>query len=138
MKLNKETLKQIIKEELESFLSEDVRDDEGRLDSASAHDLGSAYDMLGPINATTTVEEIKEMIIDAVGDNQDTVLFQLAMVLFKNPSVTAIQSAVDELGMSNEFKGHLNYAEKSAKSDAKRREREARAAERRAAMFGKN
>ncbi len=119
MKLNKETLKQIIKEELESFLSEDARDDEGRLDSASAHDLGSAYDMLGPINATTTVENIKEMITNAVGDNQDTVLFQLAMVLFKNPSITAIQSAVDELGMSNEFKRHLDFAEKSEASASK-------------------
>ena len=137
MKLTKQQLKQIIKEEMEAVLREDVYDDEGRLDGSSSHDLGSAYDMLSPINATTTAEEIKEMINGASSQNQDTVLFQLAQVFFKNPSATAIKKAVDELGMSNEFKGHLDFAEKSAKSDARRREREARASERRAAMFSK-
>ena len=114
MKLNKEALKQIIKEELESFLSEDdIYDDEGRLDGGSAHDLGSAYDMLGPINATTTVEDIKEMINGANSQTQDTVLFQLAQVFFKNPSATVIKGAVDELGMSDDFNRHLEFAKKS-------------------------
>ena len=119
MNITKQQLKQIIKEELEAVLSEDVRDDEGRLDGASAHDIGGAYDMLDPIKANTTSEEIKKMITDAVGDNQDTVLFQLAQVFFKNPSATAIEKGVSELGMSDDFNRHLDFAKKSDAAAAK-------------------
>jgi hypothetical protein len=138
MNITKEQLKQIIQEELETVLREaDVRDDAGRLDGASGYEAGGAYDMLGGNPENMTAEEIKKIITDEPPSNRDTVLFQLAMFFFKNPSTTAIKDAVDELGMLDDFNGHLNFAEKSAKSDAKRREREARAAERRAAMFGK-
>jgi len=138
MNITKEQLKQIIQEELETVLREaDMRDDEGRLDGASGYEAGGAYDMLGGNPASMTVEEIKKMITKQPRFLQDSTLFQLAMFFFKNPSATAIKDAVDELGMLDDFNGHLNFAEKSAKSDAKRREREARAAERRAAMFGK-
>jgi len=121
MKLNKETLKIIIQEELEAVLSEDVYDDEARQDGASGHEAGGGFDMLGGNPANMTVEEIKKMITKQPRFLRDSTLFQLAMFFFKNPSITAIKDAADELGMSDDFNNHLDFAEKSAKSDARRR-----------------
>jgi hypothetical protein len=119
MKLTKQQLKQIIKEEMEAVLSEDVYDDESRLDGASGYETGGGNDMLGGNPANMTAEEIKAMITKEPSFLRDTVLFQLAQVFFKNPSVTAIKSAVDELGMSDDFNRHLEFAKKSAASAKK-------------------
>jgi hypothetical protein len=113
MKLNKETLKQIIKEELDAVLREDdIYDDEGRQDGATGFEVGGAYDMLGPITSSTTAEEIKKMITGEPPWVRDTVLFQLAAVFSKYPSATMITDAVDELKMSDNFNKHLKFAQR--------------------------
>ena len=58
MKLNKEALKQIIKEELESFLSEDVRDDDGSGDMSYASPVWQLNS-----NPDMSVEELVDLFL---------------------------------------------------------------------------
>ena len=58
MKINKETLKQIIKEELESFLSEDSRDDDASGDMSYASPVWQLND-----NPDMSVDELVELFL---------------------------------------------------------------------------